>query len=266
MSESSLSLLLLKEPALEAAMTPSPPPQSGEHNMRRRSQGIKTPRSLLDTHLRRHTQTHLDEGNFPNVATPAQTPCRILHGVATSSLDLVGTHSDARSLALAPTDGTGCTSPVPPDAPAANRPAGGRHAPDDDAVTTLDFEFGAGNPARPAGAGDCPARPTVLETFTAAIDELPDLEEPVDSYMWRETFMQHARRADTALADFHRELDARFGPADTLRDLCADLKDSCINLRTTVTANSSDLASLIALMGQTHARVLTLKALTRCQS
>jgi hypothetical protein len=106
----------------------------------------------------------------------------------------------------------------------------------------------------------------VLETFTAAIDELPDLEEPVDSYMWRETFMQHARRADTALADFHRELDARFGPADTLRDLCADLKDSCINLRTTVTANSSDLASLIALMGQTHARVLTLKALTRCQS
>ena len=99
MSESSLSLFLLEEPALEAAMTPSPPPQSGEHNMRRRSQGIKTPRSLLDTHLRRHTQTHLDEGNFPNVATPAQTPRRILHGVATSSLELVGTRSDARSLA-----------------------------------------------------------------------------------------------------------------------------------------------------------------------
>jgi hypothetical protein len=99
-----------------------------------------------------------------------------------------------------------------------------------------------------------------METFAAAINEFPDLVDPVDSYVWRETFMQHARRADTALADFNRELDACFGPADALCDLCADLKDSCINLCTTVTANSSNLASLIALMGQTHARVLTLEA------
>ena len=86
----------------------------------------------------------------------------------------------------------------------------------------------------------------MLDAFAAAIGELPDLDEPVDSYMWRETF----------------ELDALFGPADTLRDSCADLKDSCINLRTTVPANSSDLAPLIALMGQTHARVSTLEAAT----
>ncbi len=167
--------------------------------MRRRSQGIEPPRSLLDTHLRRHTHNHLDDGDFPNMATPVQTPRRILHGAATSSLELVWTRSDARSLALTPTDGTaatrsagGCTSPVPTDAPAATRPASGRHTPNDDAVTNLDFEFGvtpvtplAGkNTARPAGAGDRPADPTVLESFAAAINELPDLEEPVDSYVW----------------------------------------------------------------------------------
>ncbi len=74
--------------------------------------------------------------------------------------------------------------------------------------------------------------------------------------------MQLTHRADTALADFHGELDARFGPpADALHDSCANLKDSYINLRTTVTANSSDLASL-TLMGQTHARVSTLEAAT----
>jgi hypothetical protein len=246
--------------------------------MCRRSKGIDPPHFLLNTHLCRHTHNHLDDGDFPNVATPVQTPRRILYGAATSSLELVGTRSDARSLALAPTDGTaatcsagGCTSPVPPYATAATRPAGGRHEPNDDAVTNLDFDFSvtpvaplAGkNTSRPAGAGDHPAHPTVLESFAAAINKLPDLEEPVGSYVWRETIIQHAQRADTALADFHCELDTRFSPADALPDSCANLKDSCIDLRTTVTTNSSDLVSLmIALMGQTHARVLTLEAAT----
>jgi hypothetical protein len=50
--------------------------------------------------------------------------------------------------------------------------------------------------------------------------------------VWRETFMKHARHADTALAEFNRELDTHFGPADALRVSCAALKDSCTGLRT----------------------------------
>ena len=76
---------------------------------------------------------------------------------------------------------------------------------------------------------------TVMATFAAAVDDLPDLVDPVDSFVWRETFMKHARHADTALAEFNRELNTRFGPADALRVSCADLKASCANLRTTVT-------------------------------
>ena len=101
-----------------------------------------------------------------------------------------------------------------------------------------------------------------MESFTAAIADLPDLEEPVHSYIWRETFMKHARRADAALAAFHHELDDRVCPVDTLRDSCADLKDSCATLHTTVTATSSNLASLVALMSNTHERVSTLEAAT----
>jgi hypothetical protein len=82
MSESSPSLLSLDEPALKAATTPPPPPQPGEHNMRLRSQGPEPPRSTLDAHLYRHIHTHLDEEDFPNVATPVRTPRRILHGTA----------------------------------------------------------------------------------------------------------------------------------------------------------------------------------------
>ena len=61
------------------------------------------------------------------------------------------------------------------------------------------------------------ARTTVMATFAAAVDDLPDLVDPVDSFVWRETFMKHARHADTALAEFNRELDSRFGPADSPR-------------------------------------------------
>ena len=45
-----------------------------------------------------------------------------------------------------------------------------------------------------------------MATFAAAVDDLPDLVDPVDSFVWRETFMKHARHADTALAEFNREL------------------------------------------------------------
>ena len=74
--------------------------------------------------------------------------------------------------------------------------------------------------------------------------------------------MQHARRADAALADFHHELDDRVRPVDTLHELCADLKDSCANVHTMVTATSSTLALLVVLMGNTHERVSTLEAAT----
>ena len=106
------------------------------------------------------------------------------------------------------------------------------------------------------------APPTVMGSFLAAIADLPDLEKPVNSYIWRETFMQHARRADAALADFHRELDDCVRPVDTVCESCTDLKDSCANLHTTVTATSSTLPLLVALMGNTHERVLTLEAAT----
>ena len=347
MSDSSPSLLSLDEPALEAATTPPPPPQPGEHSMRLRSQGPEPHRSTLDAHLRGHIHTDLAEGEIPTV----QTPRRILHGPATPFSDSVGTHSTSRSTS--------------PDGSAATRSAGGRTspepvlpttalpAPDDDAATQLDFEFGAtplvvtplagrdnAHPAarspvlgsggldidalpdleepnalaaaiawrstfvKHAGVDVTPAvrakaiadeanqrkaatlrhrlrlllsdgvaendaaaraaesaalapaaRTTVMATFAAAVDDLPDLVDPVDSFVWRETFMKHARHADTALAEFNRELDTRFGPADALRVSCADLKALCAE-------NSSALASLITLMGQTHARVSTLEAAT----
>ena len=91
---------------------------------------------------------------------------------------------------------------------AAALPAGGINVPDD-ALTGDNPYFEFGTPARPAGSGGT-ARPTALETFAMAIEQLPNLEEPVDSFLWRETFMQQARLADKALADFHRELDGRF--------------------------------------------------------
>jgi len=309
MSDSSPSLLSLDEPALEAATTPPPPPQPGEHSMRLRSQGPEPHRSTLDAHLRGHIHTDLAEGEIPTV----QTPRRILHGPATPFSDSVGTRSTSRSAS--------------PDGSAATRSAGGRTspepvlpttalpAPDDDAATQLDFEFGAtplvvtplagrdtAHPAarspvlgsggldidalpdleepnalteaiawrstfvKHAGVDVTPAvrakaianeanqrkaatlrhrlrlllsdgvaendaaaraaesavlapaaRTTVMATFAAAVDDLPDLVDPVDSFVWRETFMKHARHADTALAEFNRELDSRFGPADSPR-------------------------------------------------
>ena len=135
-----------------------------------------------------------------------------------------------------PDDDTGRTGTAKPC------PAGGRPVPDDDAGTQLDFGFGVAPLAdganrrlaaalrqrldvefgvtplavTPLAGRPRPAPPTVMGSFVAAIADLPDLEQPVDSYIWRETFMQHARRADAALADFHRELDSRVRPVDIL--------------------------------------------------
>ncbi len=96
----------------------------------------------------------------------------------------------------------GCSSPVPvpTTAPAALRPAGGRPAPDNDAETQLDFEFGVTPLAVTPLASRNTARPAshspVMKSFAADIDNLPDLEEPESltaAIVWRSTFMKHAR-------------------------------------------------------------------------
>ena len=167
----------------------------------------------------------------------------------------------------------GCPTPTLTDGSAATSPAGGCLAPKDVAVETatacddltadnpyFNFDMSAPlNDTRPTTCGDR-ARPTALEIFVMAVGELPDLAEPVDSFLWRETFMRQACLADSALADFHRELDGRFETADALRISCAALKVSCLDLHATATTTSFDLASLIVLMGRTHKRVSTLEA------
>jgi hypothetical protein len=211
--------------------------------------------------------THSQGGRIPPEAMAATNPAGGRH---TADDDNVPDNDTGR---------TGMANPCP---------AGGRPVPDNDAGTQLDFGLGvaplADSPNRrlaaalrqrldaefgatplavtpPAGRPH-PAPPTVMGPFVAAIANLPDLEQPVDSYIWRKTFLQHARQADAALADFHRELDDRVRPINTLRESCADLKDSCANLHTTVTATFSTLALLVALMGSTHKRVSTLEAAT----
>ena len=170
--------------------------------MCRRSQGFKPPRSLLDAHLRKHIHTHLGDGKLPNVATPVQTPRRNLHGAASySSYKSIRTGPDTMLLAIAPTDGMvaphspgGCITPAPTDVMATTSPAGGRHTADDDDEGNITLEFGI-NPLTRKNAGhERPVHPTVMELFAAAIADLPNLEEPVDSYIWRETFTQHARQ------------------------------------------------------------------------
>ncbi len=172
-------------------------------------------------------------------------------------------------LALAPPDGMaaphspgGCIMPAPPDEMAATHLAGGRYTADDDDEGKVTLEFDITPLARTDAGHERPAHPSVMESFAAAIPNLPDLEEPVHSYIWREIFMQHARRADDALAAFLCKLDYCVCPVDTLRVSCADLKESCATLHTTVTATSSNLASLVALMGQMYVRVSTLEVAT----
>ena len=165
--------------------------------MRRRSQGIEPPCSLLDAHLRKHIHTHVEDEKFPTVATPVQTPRRILHGPATPFSDSVGTRSTSRSAS--------------PDGSAATRSAGGRTspepvlpttalpAPDDDAATQLDFEFGATplvvTPLAGRDTAHPAARSPVLGSGGLDIDALPDLEQPnalTEAIAWRSTFVKHA--------------------------------------------------------------------------
>jgi len=160
----------------------------------------------------------------------------------------------------------GCITPAPPNAMAATSPAGGCHTAGDEDEGNVTLEFGITPLTRKNAGHERSVRPTVMESFVAPIADLPNLEEPGDSYIWQETFTQHARQADAALADFHRELDDRVRPVNTLRESCANLKDSCANLHSRVTATSSTLASLVALMGNTHERVSTLEAALLSQS
>ncbi len=101
---------------------------------------------------------------------------------------------------------------APPDDMVATRPAGGRHTADDGDEDNVNLKFSITLLASTNAGHKRPVRPTVMELFGAAIADLLDLEEPVHSYIWRETFMQHARQADAALAAFHRELDDRVRP------------------------------------------------------
>ena len=261
--------------------------------MRRRSQGLEHPLPNLDAHLHKLIHTDIGVGNFPNIATPVQTPQRNLLGAAPSILESIGTGTNNIMGPTPPDDmaamlpAGGLIAPTLTDGSAAPRPAGGRPAPNinavvpvdtavtfpaggidmpDDALTDDNPYFEIGTPARPAGSGGT-ACPTALEMFAMAIEQLPDLEEPVDSFLWREAFMRQACLADKALADFHCELDGRFDTVEALRVSCADLKDLCLDLHATetatcatATATTSDLASLIMLMGCTHERVSTLKA------
>ena len=110
----------------------------------------------------------------------------------------------------------GCITPAPPDDMATTSPAGGRHTADADDEDNVNLEFGI-TPLTSKNAGHKRTiRPTVMESFAAAIANLPDLEEPIHSYIWQKMFMQHARQAGAALADFHRELDSRVRPVDIL--------------------------------------------------
>ena len=261
--------------------------------MQRRSQGLKHPLPNLDAHLHKLIHTDIGVGNFPNIATPVQTPQRNLLGAAPSISESIGTGSNTIMGPTPPDDMAatlptgGLIAPTLTNGSAVPCPAGGRPAPDinavapvdmvatfpaggidapDDALTDDNPFFEIGTPARPAGSVGT-ARPTALETFAMAIKQLPDLEEPVDSFLWREAFMQQACLANKALADFHRELDGRFDTVAALCVSCADLKDLCLDLRATATATCatatatmSNLPSLIVLMGRTHERVSTLEA------
>jgi hypothetical protein len=91
-------------------------------------------------------------------------------------------------LALTPTNGMaaphspgGCITPAPPDDMAATRPAGGRHTADDDDEDKVNLEFGITPLARTNAGHKRPVHPTVMESFAAAIADLPDLEEPAHS-------------------------------------------------------------------------------------
>ena len=85
--------------------------------MRCRSQGLEHPLPNLDAHLHALIHTNIGVGNFPNVATPVQTPQRILLGAAPSISESIGPGTNT------------IMGPTPPDYMAAMLPAGGLIAP-----------------------------------------------------------------------------------------------------------------------------------------
>jgi hypothetical protein len=164
----------------------------------------------------------------------------ILHSAAASSSASTGIRSNAMNMAPAtdsasdvgfsnnfefgvtPPDGTtatrsarGRTAPTPTDCTAATHPAGGRTAPAlTNSTTATRSAEGCTAPndviadssefvVTPIADRNAmrPALPTMLELFARAIKQLPDLEEPVDLFLWQETFMRQACLADTAMAD-----------------------------------------------------------------
>ena len=223
MSDTSPSLLSADEPTLKAATLPTPPPQPGEHSMYPHSQGPGPHCSLLDTDLSRHIHTHPAVDPVPTVATPMLQPRRILHKAAASSSASTGIRSDDMTMAPAtdttsnhgfyedfefgtiPPDGTtttrsagGRTMPAPTDGTATTRLAGGQTAPTPTNCTTMTRSVGEHTAPDEvveyypefvitliAGRNVTrPARPTMLELFAAAIKQLPNLEEPVNSFLW----------------------------------------------------------------------------------
>ena len=190
--------------------------------MRRRSQGLEHPLPNLDAHLHKLIHTVIGGRNFPTIATPAQTPQRNLLGAAPSISESVGTSTNTLMGPTPPDDmaamlpAGGLIAPTLTNDSAMPCPAGGHPTPDinavapvdkattfpaggidapDDALTDDNPYFEIGMPARPTGFGGT-ARPTALETFAMAIKQLPNLEDPVESFLWREPFMQQARLAD----------------------------------------------------------------------
>ena len=87
----------------------------------------------------------------------------------------------------APTDGTattrlagGQTAPTPTNCTTMTRSAGEHTAPDNVVEDYPEFVI-----TLIAGRNVThPARPTMLDFFAAAIKQLPNLEEPVNSFLW----------------------------------------------------------------------------------
>ena len=105
-----------------------------------------------------------------------------------------------------------------------------------------------GTPGGPILCGAGARAECAYREWTAAIDDLCG-----DEYEAARAHQEEAARRHRLLAE-HTACARRFGPADALRVSCVALKVSCTKLRVTVTENSSALASLVVLMGQTHAR------------
>ena len=114
-----------------------------------------------------------------------------------------------------------------------------------------------GTPGGPILRGARARAERAYREWKAATDDLWEAE-----YEAARAHQEEAARRQRLL-DEHTACARRFGPADALHVSCAALKVSCTELRVTVTETSSALASLVALMGQTHARQEAARAAQR---